>query len=564
MRQRADGSEAGLPASRYQIESAREIRRKYLLPCSFLLLAFPVGCVTTDGTSRYLSWRPMRSERPASKPLTAEIPAGRQLDRPDPVEKSAGDSKLKLVSNEQEANANTPQVAETSVPAAVQADVYDAELEQMTLPSSSVTLAQLEALALANNPTLTQSQAAVSAEQGIYLQAGLFPNPQMGYLNNTATRPGVEYSNGTYYSQEIPTMQKLKLGQAQAAVEINRYSWDNESQKRRVLNDLRIRYYEVLGAQEALKISEKIVAIAENIVRIAGNKVRGGAFSRNDLLQAERHLQFVRLGREEAQDRLHTAWEQMATMIGCSPMQPVPIDDELSANIPQLDRDAAWQELLNNSPQLRSSECDLGHAMATYNVERANAYPNVTVQIVTKYDTVTQADTISSLVAMPVPFTNRNQGNIDKASADILAARAEIARVRLVLREQLNDSFRKYRRLYRLTEKFRETIIPSVEESLDIATRNYENGVTSFTEVLTAQQEYCQTHENYVQSLTELHQVAVEIRGLQLTGGLNPAAIGSAIQNAPGGGGAQRQRTLLNEAQDRNQKQLMPAAQIGQ
>ena len=53
------------------------------------------------------------------------------------------------------------------------------------------------------------------------------------------------------------------------------------------------------------------------------------------------------------------------------------------------------------------------------------------------------------------------------------------------------------------------------------------------------------------------------LKGMQLTGGLNPAAIGGAIQNQPGGG-SQRQRALLNEVQDRASRQLLPAAQIGQ
>ena len=66
----------------------------------------------------------------------------------------------------------------------------------------------------------------------------------------------------------------------------------------------------------------------------------------------------------------------------------------------------------------------------------------------------------------------------------------------------------------------------------------------------------------YVESLTELYKVVAEIDGLQLTGGLKPAAIGSAIQTQPGGS-SQRQRALLNEVSDRVSKQLLPAAQIG-
>ena len=41
----------------------------------------------------------------------------------------------------------------------------------------------------------------------------------------------------------------------------------------------------------------------------------------------------------------------------------------------------------------------------------------------------------------------------------------------------------------------------------------------------------------YVDALTELSKVSIEIDGLQLTGGLNPAAIGMAIQSQPGGSG---------------------------
>jgi hypothetical protein len=78
-----------------------------------------------------------------------------------------------------------------------------------------------------------------------------------------------------------------------------------------------------------------------------------------------------------------------------------------------------------------------------------------------------------------------------------------------------------------------------------------------------AQQAYFESQIAYVEALTEVHKVATEIQGLQLTGGLNPAAIGSAIQNQPGGT-SQRQRALLKEVQDRASKQLLPAAQIGQ
>ena len=167
------------------------------------------------------------------------------------------------------------------------------------------------------------------------------------------------------------------------------------------------------------------------------------------------------------------------------------------------------------------------------------------------------------MVALPLPIFNGNQGNIDKASADICANEAEIRRVKLVLREQLAESFKKYKTNLRHVERMQKIILPSREQNLDLAMKLFEGGQYSQSPILSARQDLFQSQMAYVDALTELHKVVTEIQGLQLSGGLNPAAIGSAIQSQPGGG-AQRQRNLLGETQDRSSKQLLNAASISQ
>lgn len=97
---------------------------------------------------------------------------------------------------------------------------------------------------------------------------------------------------------------------------------------------------------------------------------------------------------------------------------------------------------------------------------------------------------------------------------------------------------------------------------MELASVGYQSGERSFLEVLTARQTYFQAKLAYVESWTELRKAIVEIEGLQLTGGLNPAEIGAAIQAVPGGG-AQRQRALLNKIEEAAARQLLPAAQLG-
>jgi cobalt-zinc-cadmium efflux system outer membrane protein len=330
----------------------------------------------------------------------------------------------------------------------------------------------------------------------------------------------------------------------------------------RILNDLKIRYYEVLGAQESLAVTERLVKIAERSLAIAEKRMEGIHGTKTDLLQARVQLETVQLLREEAENRYLGAWERLTTMSGATWLKPVRITEDLADNIPDLDFDSSMQRL-TNSPQLRSTECDLSHAWATYRESRAQAMPNVTFQAVGEYDQAMQASILTTLIAMPIPLINRNQGNIDKASADIVAAQAEISRVQLLQKEHLSDTFQTYKDNRRKAERLRTVILPSSEENLKLTQQVFESGEIGFAQVLAAQQSNFHSQLEYVTALTEVHKAAASIEGYLLTGGLNPAAIGSAIQNQPGGG-AQRQRALLGEMNDKSSKQLLPAAQISQ
>ena len=69
-----------------------------------------------------------------------------------------------------------------------------------------------------------------------------------------------------------------------------------------------------------------------------------------------------------------------------------------------------------------------------------------------------------------------------------------------------------------------------------MTTRAFKEGQTGFDfmRVRDAEQTYYQTKTSYIDALTNVRKLAVEIAGLQLTGGLNPTEIGTALQATPG------------------------------
>ena len=83
----------------------------------------------------------------------------------------------------------------------------------MAVPAAPkpVCLADLEGMAMANNPTLARANARVQAAQGNWKQVGLLPNPTGGYSASEIGDEGQAGQQGGVIGQEIVLGHKLKL-----------------------------------------------------------------------------------------------------------------------------------------------------------------------------------------------------------------------------------------------------------------------------------------------------------------------------------------------------------------
>lgn len=428
-----------------------------------------------------------------------------------------------------------------------------------TVPSStgrSWTFESLESLALQHNPTLAQAAGAVDADRGLYDQVGRYPNPQLGYLRSDSSGSGSQ-SQGVFISQEFVTAGKLKKNRDIEAWDIQRLSWDAEAQRMRVLNDLKIRYYELLGAQQAVALSRDLVRIATNGYKTTEQLNQAKQASRKDLLLAKVQMNTVRLTLREAEHRYESAWKAVTVVIGVPDLERFPVSGELSEETVDLDRDECWTQLEAHSPQMQAALSRVQFARREFARESVEAIPNLNVQTIAERDRSTNSSTVSTLLSVPVPVFNRNQGNIRRAQAEIHQASAEVERVRLVLEDLLNEAFRRYKTAHDQVVSLRGEIVPAAKETLLLATQGYEQGEYGVLEVLAVRQTYFESSLAYIEALTELHKVTTEIQGMQLTGGLNPAEVGTALQ---GSGGVSRQRAALNKLQENSSSRLLPAA----
>lgn len=410
-------------------------------------------------------------------------------------------------------------------------------------------------MASQSNPTLRQAAAAVDQVRGTMVQAGLYPNPQTGYLRTDSDKAGQSRSAGAFFGQEIVTAKKLQKLQAVEAEEVNRLSWQYQAQMQRVLNDVRIRYYDVLGAEQSAKMAARLVTLSEDGLKTTEKLYDIRQAAKADMLQARIQLKTVRLAQREAEIRHRTAWKQLMNVVGTPELALTKLDGVIDGEIPERDFDAAYQEILAGSPQLRAAEVRINHARAELVSEKAQVVPNLTLQVVAERDQINQFNSVNTFLSVPVPIFNRNQGNIQHAHADIVEACQEVERTKLALRDTLAEAFQRYETARTQVETLRDEILPDAKESLELTVAGYKGGEISILQVLAARQTYFQNSLSYIQAWTDVRKVVTEIDGLLLTGALNPAELGTALQ-----GTGLRQQGLLNQLQERSTKSVLPAA----
>ena len=155
-----------------------------------------------------------------------------------------------------------------------------------------------------------------------------------------------------------------------------------------------------------------------------------------------------------------------------------------------------------------------------------------------------------------MPIFDRNQGQIYNSCQELQRAKTEVERVQLVLRDQLAATYRDYVQAKNEAERLRETVLPKLQKTLDLTIKGYEQGQLNYPTVLAVQDRYLQTSLARINALTRARQIGAEIEGLQLTGGLNPAIIGTAIQEAGGGGRRRAVQQALEQPKPKPPQQL--------
>lgn len=394
--------------------------------------------------------------------------------------------------------------------------------DQPASPAGPLSLAGLEQLALQHNPTLVQADANVEAARGRQVQSGLYPNPTVGYEADRIGAAGTAGElQGAFIDQTIVTAGKLRLNRAKFAQEVSQMEAQAVAQQYRVVNGVRVRFYQLLAMQRLLDVRAELLKVAEEAVKTTDELVNVGAANRADLLQARIEARQERVALEKANALSEAAWKQLAAFVGQPDLTAGRLQGDLEAPGAAPDFDAALAHLLEASPEVQIARAEVARGQFALKREQVEPIPNVQVRVANGYDFDTRKDTTSVTIGVRLPVCDKNQGNIRAARAELTRARAEVARVELSLRQRLARQHARYRTALATVEAYRKHNLPEAKEAYELYLDSFRKRRAAWPQVLVAQRTYFQISVDYIEALDEMRRAEVAILGLLLVDGLD-------------------------------------------
>jgi len=372
-------------------------------------------------------------------------------------------------------------------------------------------------IAIQNSPLIQAKEHKVEAAKGKIKQATLIPNPVVNLVAEEVPTHEIglnESQNMVSLSQKLELGGKRRLRTDVAKKQKNIFDLDTQTTIWNIRAMTKKAFFDLLTAQDELNLAKKNFEIAMSLKNLSNKRFEAGDTSKLTVLKAKVELSNAKTNVVEAQRKMFNATKRLQTTMGTvgTPLQklvPIPVTDVQLLELEKLEG-----LLLRNYPALQAQKSTVNLSLLRVKEAKRKRIPDINFSVGYKRLSATDDDTIQAGISLPLPFFNRNQGNIIEAKELSHKAKDDETTVRNELLLQLSNAFSMYASTRELVRSFLDTIVPMAEESLDIARKGYKHGEYDFLEVLDAQRTLVITNVSYLKTLNDLFTSMTEIERL--------------------------------------------------
>jgi cobalt-zinc-cadmium efflux system outer membrane protein len=376
----------------------------------------------------------------------------------------------------------------------------------------------LLALARVRNPELVAAVARVEEARGRLVQAGLYPNPVVGYSGMQMNDgPGTAGQQGGFVSQEVVTAGKLRVARQAAGFGVRAADWHAASRWYETTARVRSAYYEAITARAVLRETEGMAGLFEDGLATAEKLAKAGRVLGYDVTRLRVELTQARNRVGAARERVAAADRLLAVAVGVDHLPGAGEGGELprTAPVPEFDQAAA---AAGRSSFVLAAAAEVEQARAEVRQAELKPVPNVHVMAGVAQDYAVGAPIANAQVSIPIPVFDRNQGNVAAARARLQAVTAGVEQTRLRAFERLATAYQRYANARRQLDLYENRILPDARAAFEQVQAVYEARGERFFDTLDARRVLTQARIDYAQTLGDLWSAVADIEAITQPG----------------------------------------------
>ncbi|MCR8956226.1 TolC family protein [Variovorax sp. S2] len=382
-------------------------------------------------------------------------------------------------------------------------------------PAGPLDLRSAIALAQRANPGLSSAAREQEATDAAVLQAGAWPNPVL-----EAQVEDLRRGNRT---TTLLLSQPVELGGKRAArVAAAERARDQAASallaRRSELRASTITlFFDVLAAQERLRLMQDSLGLAQAATRAAANRVAAGKVPPLEETRSRVAEAGIQVELQQAEGALRSARRQVAALWG----NPDPRFTQAEGAVDRPPPLALAQDVerrLAAAPMLRQARLEVERRQALSQLEQARRVPDVTVSLGAKRVPADEGmgssngrNQVVVGVSVPLPIFDTNRGNVAEALSREEKARDDLAAAELQLGADVAQATERLRSARAAAETLQRDALPGAEAAYKAAAKGFEFGKFSFLEALDAQRTHFQVRNQYLMAVADAHRAASEL-----------------------------------------------------
>lgn len=385
------------------------------------------------------------------------------------------------------------------------------------------TLAELETMALGNNPTLRRMRLEAAAEWARASYVAKLPDPSVGAMVYT---PPMNFEPDRQRAemqamQMIPWLGRLRAEQQQACVEAMAAENMFRAERLKVLGDLRANWFKLYVLSKQVETTEAEQAQLESLVKTANARVATGDAQPGDVLMGALELSSLQEQLLTYHREVFATSAEINRLVGRNVAVPIAPPVALEGEIPDWNYDFLRQVAHESQPELNAARLRAAASRWGIEVARLKRRPDVTLGagwIVMDAPGAMMPnagrDSFTVGVTTTVPLWKRKYDAITtEASRKHSAAHATEEETALQIDSMLYELWQKAEAGRQTLELYEQSILPQARQTFEADQQSLVNNTVTFDRVvrdyralLTLQLGYHKALGEYATTLARIRQ----------------------------------------------------------